>query len=229
MLRRSVAFALAAFALGACATPARNEPTTVIRMATAASGGEIAAQPADAIDIDTALNRFLAAEGDALILLPHKLDKNKLDFSVESLKEIDSWLQAIHTINRLEAGEGTAGDFFKRDGRGDNSVMFAGLYLGEVVRQNAEQKWLWQSFEAFSANNPLHAEVLGAEPGFDAFVLVSPQGVATPGSAALKRVLNGPIDSVHYVGSFLLKPVDLDVAMRGTDMSGLPPVTPPGN
>ncbi len=176
--------------------------------------------------IDAALNHYLSAASDADILLPHKLDRGKLDFSVESLKEIDSWLNAIHTINRIEAGEGAAGDFFTRDGRGDNSVMFAGLYLGEVVRQNSEQVWAWQPFETFIANNPEHARVLGDEPGFDAFVLVGPQGVATPGNAALKRVLNGPIDSVHYIGTFLLTPVDLDKAMTATDFSSLPAATP---
>lgn len=178
--------------------------------------------------IDDALNHYLSAASDGDILLPHKLDRNKLDFSVDSLKEIDSWLNAIHTINRIEAGEGMAGDFFKRDGRGDNSVMFAGLYLGEVVRQNSTQSWAWQPFETFVANNPEHGRVLGNEPGFDAFVLVGPQGVATPGNAALKRVLNGPIDSVHYIGTFLLTPVDLEKAMSGTDFSSLPaPALPP--
>jgi hypothetical protein len=178
-------------------------------------------------DIDQALNAFLAPEGDALILLPHRLDKNKLDFSVESLAEIDDWLQAIHTINRLEAGDGRPGQFFTLDGRGDNSVTFAALYLGEVVRQNSRQVWVWQPFDVFVANNPDHATQLGGDAGFDAYVLVSAQGVATPGNAALKRVLNGPIDSLRYIATFLIVPVDIDAAIRGTDFTALPPPQAP--
>lgn len=176
----------------------------------------------DRSPIEIALDTYLAPGGDALILLPHKLDRSRLDFSMQSLGAIDDWLQAIHTINVIEAGEGRAGDAFTRDGRGDNSVVFAGLYLGEVVRRNARQAWVWQGYDAFVAANPVHGAALGADPGLDAYVLVSGQGVATPINSALKRVLFGPIDSVAYIGAFLSEPVDLDRAMAGPDLSGLP-------
>jgi hypothetical protein len=45
--------------------------------------------------------------------------------------------------------------------------------------------------------------------GFDAFVLVSPQGGAMPGNAALKRALNGPTGCAHSIATFLLQPIDL--------------------
>ena len=163
----------------------------------------------------------MSDEGDKLILLPHRLDKNKLDYSVDSLHEIDKWLGAIYTINKLEAGEGHVGDLFMMDGRGDNSVTFAGLYLGEVVRQNASHDWVWQPFEVFVAKNPAHAEYFGDEPGFDTYVLVSSQGAATPLNAALKRVINGSIDSVHYIATFLLDPIDMDAALSGESHTGL--------
>ena len=149
-------------------------------------------------EIGRALEQFMSDEGDKLILLPHRLDKNKLDYSVDSLHEIDKWLGAIYTINKLEAGEGHVGDLFMMDGRGDNSVTFAGLYLGEVVRQNASHDWVWQPFEVFVAKNPAHAEYFGDEPGFDTYVLVSSQGAATPLNAALKRV-NRPRTGTVYV------------------------------
>ncbi|HPE49681.1 MAG TPA: hypothetical protein PLR76_14860 [Hyphomonas sp.] len=181
----------------------------------------IAAPAQQLTDIDVALDTFLSSEGDKLILLPNRLDKSKLDFSMDSLHEIDSWLQAIYTLNRLDAGEGKAGEFLTQDGRGDNSIMFAGLYMGEVVRLNAKQTWVWQPFETFVAKNPGHAQALKGEAGFDKYVLVSPQGVATPMNSALKRVLNGPIDSVHYVATFLSEPVDLKKAVSGRDFSPL--------
>jgi hypothetical protein len=63
------------------------------------------------------------------------------------------------------------------------------------------------------SNNPAHAEYFGPSAGFDEYVLVSNQGVATPINAALKRVLNGPIDSVHYIATFLSAPIDIDKAL----------------
>ena len=164
-------------------------------------------------DIGEALDTFLASDGDALLLQPDALDKDKLDFSMESLTAIDSWLNAIYEANRLEAVDSVVGETFMLDGRGDNSVIFAGLYLGEVIRQNAEQDWSWQPFDVFMSNNPAHAEYFGPSAGFDEYVLVSNQGVATPINAALKRVLNGPIDSVHYIATFLSAPIDIDKAL----------------
>ena len=61
----------------------------------------IAAPAQQLTDIDVALDTFLSSEGDKLILLPNRLDKSKLDFSMDSLHEIDSWLQAIYTLNNL--------------------------------------------------------------------------------------------------------------------------------
>lgn len=175
--------------------------------------------------IDAALEQFISAEGDALILLPSQLDKSKLDFSMESLQEIDDWLLAVHTVNKLEAGEGRIGETFTRDGRGDNTVTFAGLYLGEVVRLNAKQGWVWQDFDVFVSANPAHVEAFGTEAGLDQYVLVSEQGVATPVNTSLQRVLNGKIDSVAYIGAFLSEPVDIDKALSGTNFSTLPPVS----
>ena len=172
-------------------------------------------------DISVALATFMAPEGDALILLPHRLDRSKLDFSIESLKRVDEWLANIHTINKLQAGEGKAGELLMMDGRGDNSVTFAGLYLGEVIRANSELGWQWQRFDVFLNANPFFAEHYGTQAGLDTFVLVGPQGVATPINTALKRVISGKEESVHYIGQLLLEEIDMEQAMSGQNLHGL--------
>ncbi|MEQ9315233.1 MAG: hypothetical protein RLN72_05230 [Henriciella sp.] len=108
----------------------------------------------DVRDIGPALDQFLSANGDKLILLPNRLDKPKLDFSLESLMIMDEWLKDVHTINRLQADTGHAGEALISDGRGDNSIMFAGLYLGEVIRANSDLPWRWERFDRFIAANP---------------------------------------------------------------------------
>ncbi|MDJ0920759.1 MAG: hypothetical protein QNI84_06495 [Henriciella sp.] len=172
-------------------------------------------------DIDDALIDFMSPGSDALILLPNRLDKTKLDYSLDSLKEIDSWLAAVHTINELQAGEGSAGEYLMMDGRGDNTVTFAGLYLGEVIRANSDLDWKWERFDLFLQANPYFAEHYGRAPGLDTFVLVGPQGVTTPINTALKRVVQGREESVHYIGSLLLNEIDMKKAVSGHNLMGL--------
>ena len=126
---------------------------------------------------------------------------------MESLQTIDRWLADIHQINEFQASEGKAGEILVFDGRGDNSVVFAGLYLGQVIRANSALDWNWQRFDVFLDANT--------------FVLVGPQGAATPINTALKRVLFGKEESVAFIGQFLSTEVDLDTAMAGQNLLGM--------
>ncbi len=208
---------ISAIALAGCvnlAGPATQESSPVSVSIAPASDVQVA-------DIEDALGQFMSEQGDALILLPNRLDRAKLDYSLESLREIDRWLLDIHTINELQGDTGKAGEILVLDGRGDNSVTFAGLYLGQVIRTSSELDWNWQRFDTFLAANPAFAEHYGREAGLDTFVLVGPQGAATPINTALKRVLFGEEESVHYVAQLLSEAVDLDKAMRGQDLLGM--------
>ena len=203
----------AAIALSACATaPATRAPVPI---------GGSAAPTVQVANIDDALAQFLGEGGADLILLPNRLDRSQLDYSMESLKLVDRWLADIHTINKLQADAGKAGEILVFDGRGDNSVIFAGLYLGQVIRAHSALDWHWQRFDTFLAANPVFAEHYGREPGLDSFVLVGPQGATTPINTALKRVLYGKEESVHFIAQLLLIEVDLDKAMGGHDLLGM--------
>ncbi len=175
----------------------------------------------DVAGIDDALAQFLSAESDHLILLPNRLDRSQLDFSLESLLVIDKWLADIHTVNRLQSETGKAGESLVMDGRGDNSVILAGLYLGQTIRANSRLNWQWERFDIFLAANPTFAEHYGRAPGLDLFVLAGPQGAATPINTALKRVVHGKEESVHFIGNFLINEVDLDAATTGQDLLGM--------
>lgn len=172
-------------------------------------------------DINAALEQFMGPEGDQLLLLPNRLDRSKLDYSLESLLVIDKWLADIHTVNRLQSETGKAGESLMMDGRGDNSVIFAGLYLGQTIRANSQLNWQWERFDTFVRANPTFTEHYGASPEFDLFVLVGPQGAATPINTALKRVVHGKEESVHFIGNFLVNEVDLQAATTGQDLLGM--------
>lgn len=204
----------AAISVAACANSVAPSTTVSVAAGTIAPTVQVA-------NITEALDQFMGPDGTNLILLPNRLDRSKLDFSVESLHLIDRWLADIHTINKLQADKGQAGEILTFDGRGDNSVIFAGLYLGQVVRANSNLDWQWQRFDTFLQANPVYSEHYGLKPGLDAFVLVGPQGAATPINTALKRVVHGKEESVHFIANFLINEVDLDAAMSGQNLLGM--------
>lgn len=204
---------LAVAAVTGCASSMTQPAAVPINTAPVAS--------VEVADIGDALELFLGEDGHQLILLPNRLDRTQLDYSMESLQTIDRWLADIHKINELQASEGKAGEILVFDGRGDNSVVFAGLYLGQVIRANSALDWNWQHFDVFLDANPVFAEHYGRDPGLDTFVLVGPQGAATPINTALKRVLFGKEESVAFIGQFLSTEVDLDTAMAGQNLLGM--------
>ena len=174
--------------------------------------------------VDTTMEELLGEGRGELLLASEHLDLAKLDYSLESLNEIDAWLEAVHKVNAAEAETGKAGKSLTQDGRGRNTVTLAGLYLGETVRRNSDLGWAWVAFDEFIAENPAYAEHYGAEAGLDAYVLVGKQGAATPINSALKRILNGRADSLAYVGAFLATPVDFERAVEGYDPGPEPKV-----
>ncbi len=174
--------------------------------------------------VDTTMEELLGDDRGDLLLASEHLDLAKLDYSLESLKEIDAWLEEVHKVNAAEAGTGKAGKSLTEDGRGRNTVTLAGLYLGETVKRNSTLRWVWVPFDEFIKENPAYAEHYGAEAGLDTYILVGEQGAATPINSALKRVLNGGADSVAYVGQFLAAPVDFEKAIEGYDPGPQPKI-----
>ena len=55
--------------------------------------------------VDTTMEELLGEARGELLLASEHLDLAKLDYSFESLKEIDAWLEAVHKLNATEAGD----------------------------------------------------------------------------------------------------------------------------
>lgn len=167
--------------------------------------------------VDTTMEELLGDDRADLLLASEHLDLTKLDYSLESLREIDIWLEAVYSLNAAESETGKAGKLLTIGGRGRNTVTLAGLYLGETVKRNSDLGWSWVPFDEFIAQNPAYAEHYGSEAELDTYILVGKQGAATPINSALKRVINGGADSVAYIGQFLATPIDFEKAVEGYD------------
>ncbi|AXY76596.1 hypothetical protein D3H65_22490 [Paraflavitalea soli] len=80
-------------------------------------------------------------EGEGDIPSRHKLNVSSLDYSLDSLKEVDRYLEIIYKI-----GIGNSGQEYQ------NLVVWAGAYLGEVIRRNATAEYHWVQYEEYMRN-----------------------------------------------------------------------------
>ncbi|CDX39474.1 conserved exported hypothetical protein [Mesorhizobium sp. ORS 3359] len=129
------------------------------------------------------------------------LDGSKLDYSLDSLKQIDAALQKLHD----ELPDGTNGKDLTAVG--DKQLQFVtlslGSYVGEVLRRNLRQGARWEEFEALSENEK---QLFGNEKDLgNAYFIRWADGVVFPLSKVLKFIQNGDEDSVYFYAKVVLK------------------------
>ena len=123
-------------------------------------------------------------EGD--LLLVERLDRSALDYSVESVKEIDEWLTAVSLI----VGSATEADY-------NNTVLSAGCYVGETIRRNSPVSFEWRDHAEYFEENPKLASVFPYGLG-TAVVLARPDGITLPINKVLRLLHEGPENNLHF-------------------------------
>jgi len=77
------------------------------------------------------------------------LNQSKLDFSLESLKEVNAYLEKVRSTKEVESSW-------------NRVVLRTGAYVGEVIRKNdAKANWQWLDYESAKALEPEFFESLG--------------------------------------------------------------------
>ena len=108
----------------------------------------------------------------------------KLDFSIESLKHIDEYLEIIHKAPP-----------------DDREILKIGLrvgaYVGEVIRNHAKKNCTWLSFDESQKVNK-NIKKLGMQLGTAAVLWTMPDNIAFPISKVLKYIENGHEDNVYF-------------------------------
>ncbi len=111
-------------------------------------------------------------------------DKNKLDYSLESLKHLDEYLEAIHQNTPQED------EIIK-------IALRAGAYVGEVIRKQAKEEYNWLEFnEAVKVNKMI--EQFGMQLATASVLWSEPDNVIFPIAKVLKFIENGSEDSVYF-------------------------------
>ncbi|MCQ2032298.1 hypothetical protein, partial [Stutzerimonas zhaodongensis] len=76
------------------------------------------------------------------------LNQSKLDFSLESLKEVNAYLEKVRSTKEVESSW-------------NRVVLRTGAYVGEVIRKNdAKANWQWLDYESAKALEPEFFESL---------------------------------------------------------------------
>jgi hypothetical protein len=134
-----------------------------------------------------------------------------LDFSVESLRHVDNYLETIHS--RTESQLGFFAKIFAKK-FSDNDIWYivssTGFYTGEVIRKCGLPDYHWFRFKDWISAHHGHTEMLGSKPGMGTmFVLGNDKGdMCLPLSKSGKFLENGNEDSVYYFAQMILTPSD---------------------
>ncbi len=129
--------------------------------------------------------------GDTDVLHPEALDRRRLDFSLESLKAVDEWLEHLYAAgvnpNSREAAE---------------TVIWAGAYVGEVIRRNAKLQYRWIRYEEYMASQPERLRNVIPYSFGTQFILAAGGDTMTLPINKVGRWLDeGPENNLHYYAS----------------------------
>lgn len=107
-----------------------------------------------------------------------------MDFTIESLEILDDYLESLRSD--LPENEELV-----------KITLRAGSYIGEVVRKHSSIKYNWLEFKEAEKLSP-QINSLGFGLGTAAILWAEPDNFVFPLAKVLKRLENGPEDSVHF-------------------------------
>jgi len=119
------------------------------------------------------------------------LNEGKLDFSVESLKHLDEYLEAIHVAPPNQ--EDLVG-----------VVLRSGEYVGEVIRKHSPSKINWVTFKE-AAKYSDYVKELDYSLGTAGILWVNSKTMCFPLGKICKFLENGNEDSVYFFAEVILK------------------------
>jgi hypothetical protein len=123
------------------------------------------------------------------------LDRRRLDFSVDSLKHVNDYLDAIRKDKDVETQGVTRA----------RVVLRAGAYVGEVIRKNDNKvQWRWIEHEGARQVNPKLFESLGKTTATAAVLYDGNKGFVFPLAKVEKYLNNGAEDDVYFFAKVIM-------------------------
>ncbi len=130
-------------------------------------------------------------EGDEIIS-SERLDRSRLNYSLESLGAVDDYLAYLHENRPQRMAQ-----------QWDKSILRCGAYVGEVIRRNSSRSYNWVDFDLFVRDFPRSKQLLGSEKTLACCALLSVGGgqFTLPINKVIKFIHNGEEDSVWFYAS----------------------------
>ncbi len=116
------------------------------------------------------------------ILKAKYFEDKKMDYTIESLSHLDDYLEELRSD--LPENEELV-----------KITLRSGSYVGEVIRKNSKEKYNWVEFSEAEKLNRQIGE-MGFGLGTAAILWAKPDSFVFPLAKVLKRLENGPEDSV---------------------------------
>jgi hypothetical protein len=144
-------------------------------------------------EIDDIFREFAAAFAGAFndskpICFPEKLQRDKLDLSLVSLKSVDAYLAYLHR-RKMKL----------KDDEWHSTVLYGGAYVGEVIRNETKNHYRWIDYEDFMADHPeLQAIIPERTVATCAFLVDDGGAMSMPLNKIARFIDEGEENSVHF-------------------------------
>jgi hypothetical protein len=150
---------------------------------------------------------------DGGLPLEAQIPRDKLDFSVESLRFLDSYL--------LQVAD-NAGSF--SNVTLNNLILAAGAYLGEVIRDNTTQGcWQWVCYDDYVRDNPVFAQQKPRDFVFSAFLDSTAHTTYPLANIALMLEQANVTSTYEHVRQLVANEHNAEFSESGDDATNTPP------
>lgn len=119
-------------------------------------------------------------QGDEELPLPDQLARPRLDFTLKSLDVVGAWLEAVFA------------DGFDGSADQDRALLWAGAYLGEVIRRRSPRPYHWHAWDDFLADEVESVRDVIPRSFTTQFLLACSGGVVLPINQVHRFVQYGP-------------------------------------
>lgn len=120
------------------------------------------------------------------------LDERHLDFSVDSLKHLDAYLEQLHAAPPQDQDDLV------------RIVLRCGAYVGEVIRKNSPRRMNWVTFQEASKHSDF-VKGLGLSLGTAGILWKESGTMYFPLAKICKFIENGNEDSVYFFARWILQ------------------------
>jgi hypothetical protein len=147
------------------------------------------------MDINSIFSEFAEAfvgivisDGD--IAFADELDREKLDYTLESLIDVDTYFSYVRE-NIQEVS----------DRELDNTMLWGGAYVGEVIKKISPKKYNWIVHSELISKYPMFEKLLPHSYGTRAVLLAENGEVTTPVNKVVRLIKEGSENNLHYYAS----------------------------